>query len=60
MNSYWSPLYPILCAITLKIVPVSPFSELPIIHALNVGIFAGTLIAFEYLWKSLITLITDP
>lgn len=48
INGYWSPLYPLLLAVTLRIVPAPDYFESTVVHALSVAIYLGAFAAFRF------------
>jgi hypothetical protein len=48
INGYWSPLYPLLLAVTLRVIPVSDYLESTVVHGLNVAIYLGAFAAFRF------------
>lgn len=54
INSYWSPLYAWLLALTLGSIKPSLRWEYPVAHAMNVVLFLGCLAAFEFFWSGLL------
>lgn len=48
VNGYWSPLYPFLAGVMIKIFNLPISQQLFAIKIMNVGIFAVTLICFDY------------
>jgi hypothetical protein len=54
VNAYWSPLYPLLLALALKIVRPSPYWEFALLNAVNWLIFVGGLGCFEFLLRELL------
>jgi hypothetical protein len=54
VHAYWSPVYPALFAGLVRIFRPSWYTEFPLAHTLNVGIFVVSLLAFEYLWSAVV------
>lgn len=54
INSYWSPLYSWLIALTLQIGKPSLRQEYPLLHFLNFFIFMVALAGFEFFWSGLL------
>ena len=52
INGYWSPGYPALIAATFRVTRPTIPSEFPVVHGLNVVIFAVTLLVWRALLKS--------
>lgn len=48
INGYWSPLYPLLLAATLRIVPTPDFLESTVVHFLTFAIYLGAFAAFRF------------
>ena len=53
VNSVWSPLYSWILGTAGALVEPSLHWEFPLVHLVNFGIFAVTLVAFEFLWREL-------
>jgi hypothetical protein len=54
IDSHWGPLYPSLLALALHLTRPSPAWVIPMAHAVNFGIFLGTLVAFEFFLRELL------
>ena len=54
INGLWSPLYSILLGLAIKVVQPSPSLEYPLVHLVNVLIFAVTLLCFEFFLRQLL------
>jgi 4-amino-4-deoxy-L-arabinose transferase-like glycosyltransferase len=54
VNAYWSPLYPLLLTLALKIVQPAPYWEFALLHAVNWLIFVVALGCFEFLLRELL------
>ncbi|HET7458926.1 MAG TPA: hypothetical protein VFJ74_14850, partial [Gemmatimonadaceae bacterium] len=52
VNALWSPMYPALQAIALRLVAPAPRLESTVAHAVNVVIFAAALAAFEFFLRA--------
>jgi hypothetical protein len=52
LNGYWSPLYPLLISIGLRLSPAGSF-EFSVIQIVNCAIFLFASWAFWWLWRSL-------
>jgi hypothetical protein len=50
INAYWSPGYPVLISLFLRLFRPNAFWEFPLVHAANLLIFAGTLLSFQMFW----------
>ena len=55
-NTQWSPMYPWLLAIALKVLHPQPYWEFPVLHLVNFVIFICVLAAFRYFITSFSTL----
>jgi len=53
-NAYWSPLYPALLGLALKIMGPSKSNEITFSHIVNFVIYAGTLGCFHFFLRSLL------
>src|SRR5512144_2168977 len=51
ISSYWSPGYPALIALALKIFPASGPRLLVLIHSFNLIGFGLALLAFDWFWR---------
>jgi hypothetical protein len=60
INPYWGPLYPALLALGLRLGRPGMDSVFPVVHAVNVGIFAGSLLAFDFFLRELTRLWKGP
>jgi hypothetical protein len=54
VNGYWSPLYPWLLGVGLKLLRPAPYWEFPAVHLINFLIYLATLGCFRFFWTSLI------
>ena len=54
INGYWSPLYSWLLIPVLYVARPGPQHEMAAVHALNFGIFALALVAFELMLRELV------
>ncbi|MGQ0549413.1 MAG: hypothetical protein ACT4PY_07060 [Armatimonadota bacterium] len=54
VNGHWSPLYPWLLAAARWIVGTDPQWEFPLVHAVNLLLFLGTLAAFDFLLREVL------
>ena len=52
INGYWSPLYPWLVGLGLRIAQPEPQWEAPVVHAINFVLFVGAMLAFERFWET--------
>src|ERR1700730_11004596 len=53
-NGSWSPGYPALLAVVLKLAHPSPVSELVVVHSLDWAICAATYFCFTYFFMNLL------
>ncbi|HET6341071.1 MAG TPA: hypothetical protein VFG78_02695 [Gemmatimonadota bacterium] len=51
INRYWSPLYGLVLAFALRVMRPAAAWELPLIHAVNFGIFLLCLACFLFFWR---------
>ena len=51
INAYWSPGYPVLIALFLRLFRPNAYWEFPLVHVVNLLIFAGTLASFQVFWR---------
>ncbi|HEX4715249.1 MAG TPA: hypothetical protein VH164_10010, partial [Ktedonobacteraceae bacterium] len=51
INTYWSPGYPVLISLFLRLFRPNAYWEFPLVHAVNLLIFAGTLASFQMFWR---------
>lgn len=51
INAYWSPLYPAITGMFLKVFKPSIEHEYPLVHLINFLIYLAALISFEYFWR---------
>jgi hypothetical protein len=54
VNAYWSPLYPFLLGIALRILKPSSYGEFPVLHLVNFLIFLASAAAFQFALSRLI------
>jgi len=54
INGYWSPLYPVVLGLALKILKPSPAWEFPVAHYVTFGIYIAALLCFRFFWKNVI------
>ena len=52
INGYWSPLYPALLSVVLRILHPTPANVFPVVHVANVLIFGFTLLSFTFFVRS--------
>jgi hypothetical protein len=48
ISAYWSPLYPWILGLFLKVLKPSPYWEYPVVHLANFVIYVGALACFEF------------
>jgi hypothetical protein len=53
VNAYWSPLYPVLLGLLRLVLRPGPYWEYPVQHLLNLLLFAGSILGFEYFLNAL-------
>ena len=51
VNGTWSPLYPLLLGIAMRVIRPSASMEFPLVHAVNFVLYILALFAFEFFWK---------
>lgn len=51
LNAYWSPGYPVLISPFLRLFRPNAYWEFPLVHAVNLLIFVGTLASFQLFWR---------
>ncbi|MGH7572008.1 MAG: hypothetical protein ACREMK_09230 [Gemmatimonadota bacterium] len=51
INRYWSPLYGLVLGFVLRVMRPAPQWELPLVHAVNFGIFLLCLACFLFFWR---------
>ena len=56
-NGYWSPLYPWLLELVFRVFSVTPYWECAFAHAVNVGLFLVSLVAFEWLLAEVLVVV---
>ncbi len=54
INGHWSPLYPWLLALVLRIVNPGPRWAFPTVHAVNLALFLATLACFDFFLRQLL------
>jgi hypothetical protein len=54
VNTYWSPLYPLLQGLAMRLVQPSPYWEATVAHLVNLAILLGTFAAFDFFLRSLV------
>jgi PAS domain S-box-containing protein len=52
VNGWWSPLYPAILGVALRILRPSAYWEFPCVHFVNFVIYAATLCSFLYFWRA--------
>jgi len=53
-NPHWSPLYPFLIGVATWLLHPTGYWELPLVHLVNLVIFLGALVSFEFLMRQVI------
>src|SRR5216684_5364061 len=53
VNAYWSPLYPACLGLLRLVLRPGPYWEYPVQHLLNLLLFAGSILGFEYFLNAL-------
>jgi hypothetical protein len=53
-NAYWSPLYPALLGITIKLLHPSPHWQFTVVHMVNFVIFGLAFVCFDLFMRALI------
>lgn len=53
ISGIWSPLYPFLLGLTLKLLPISRYHEIVVAHLFNVLILLPTLLCFDFFLRGL-------
>ena len=56
INAYWSPLYSWVLALGLVVTRPSSFWESSVVHGINILVYLGSLAAFEFFLRQLLTL----
>jgi hypothetical protein len=54
INAWWSPLYSWLLGAILKLLKPSGYWEYPLVHLVNLFVYAGTLACFEFFLRAFI------
>src|SRR6266404_1109841 len=54
LNAYFSPLYPALLGLGMKILRPSPYWEFPVVHLVNFLIYLGALLSFDFFLRQFI------
>jgi hypothetical protein len=60
INPYWGPVYPALIALGLRLARPGMDSVIAVVHAVNVVIFAGAMLAFDLFLRELTRLWKGP
>jgi 4-amino-4-deoxy-L-arabinose transferase-like glycosyltransferase len=55
VNGYWSPLYPWLQGVVLRLLKPSPYSEFTVVHFVNFLIYLFALSCFDFLLQAAVT-----
>jgi hypothetical protein len=53
VSSMWSPLYPLLLGLVMRVSQPSPRWEFAVAHLLTLAIYIGALAAFEFFWRGI-------
>jgi hypothetical protein len=53
VSGYWSPLYPLLQGVVLRLLHPSIRWEIPLVHATNFAIYVFVFLAFQFCWRRL-------
>jgi 4-amino-4-deoxy-L-arabinose transferase-like glycosyltransferase len=51
INGTWSPMYPMILGVALRISRPSVSMEIPVVHLVNLMLFVVALGCFEYFWR---------
>ena len=51
VNGTWSPLYPLILGLVMRVARPSLTWEFPLVHVVNFGVFVLTLTCFEWFWR---------
>jgi len=54
INAYWSPLYPFILGLALRLLRPSPFKEFTVVHLVNFVIFLGAAASFNFFMSRLL------
>ncbi len=54
INGYWSPLYPLLLGLTLRIAKPSAYFQFTVVHLVNFAIYAFAFACFDFFLSSLL------
>src|SRR5215475_941872 len=52
INAYWSPLYPCIAGLFIKVLRPAPGFEYPLVHLVNFLIYAAALISFDFFFRT--------
>ena len=55
VNAHWSPLYPGLLGLALRILKPSGYWDAPAAHLVNFAIYVGALASFDFFWRTLLS-----
>jgi hypothetical protein len=53
VNGYWSPLYPVILAVAVRLFHPTPANEVVLVHWVNFGIYLVAWAAFVGFWRKL-------
>jgi hypothetical protein len=56
ISTYWGPLYSWVLALGLVLTRPSPFWESSVVHGINILLYAGSLLSFEFCLRQIVTL----
>ena len=51
VNGTWSPLYPLILGLVMRLGRPSMTMEFPLVHVVNFGVFVLALACFEFFWR---------
>lgn len=54
VSGYWSPLYPMLLSVGFRILHPSMYWEFTVVHLVNLVVYLGDLLCFEFFLKELL------
>src|SRR6266566_7858750 len=54
INAYWSPVYPLIAGLFLKVFKPSIYGEYPLVHLVNFLIYVVALICFEFFFSGFV------
>jgi hypothetical protein len=59
VNAVWSPLYSWILGLAMGLANPPPRWEIPLIHAVNFGIYLLALVGFEFFWRRLTVVVRE-